>query len=201
MASPEPTQRSTLSSWARARAVHWSESGFLVDSVVRLGIRRLLSQRLEEIEAGDPEQAALRTERFIEAMAGAPIALVPEKANAQHYEVPAEFFELVLGPHRKYSSCYWPGATPDLGSAERAALKETCEHAGLGDQQHILELGCGWGSLTLWIAEQYPHSRITAVSNSHSQRQYIPFLRFDRIVSVPGSPAISPPIICIATMR
>jgi cyclopropane-fatty-acyl-phospholipid synthase len=103
----------------------------------------------------------------------APIAPRAEKANEQHYELPAAFFAAVLGPHRKYSSCFWPSPEATLEQAEAAALQATCERADLLDGQRVLELGCGWGSLTLWIAARYPASRITAVSNSHSQRRFI----------------------------
>jgi cyclopropane-fatty-acyl-phospholipid synthase len=106
-------------------------------------------------------------------MNAGPIALVPDLANAQHYEVPAAFFEQVLGPHRKYSACWWGEGTGSLQQAEAQALEITCERAGLDDGQDILELGCGWGSLTLWMAERYPGARITAVSNSGSQRAFI----------------------------
>jgi cyclopropane-fatty-acyl-phospholipid synthase len=106
-------------------------------------------------------------------MDSAAIAPVPHRANEQHYEVPAGFFGLVLGPHRKYSSAWWPAGVTKLEQAETAALAVTCERAGLADGQQILELGCGWGSLTLWMAQHYPRSHITAVSNSHSQRMWI----------------------------
>ena len=158
---------------ATASAVHWVEQGLVPDAVVRLGIRRLLKQRLAEIADGDAEASAAQAQAFVEALRGAPLALVPEKANEQHYEVPAEFFGRVLGPHRKYSSCWWPEGVATLESAEAAALRATCERAGLADGQRILELGCGWGSLTLWMAEHYPGSHVTAVSNSHSQRAHI----------------------------
>ena len=105
-------------------------------------------------------------------MAGRPIAEHADAANAQHYEVPAEFFRLVLGPRLKYSSgLYEPGDT--LAAAEERALAQTCEHAGLADGQRILELGCGWGSLSLWMAERYPAAQIISVSNSASQRSEI----------------------------
>jgi cyclopropane-fatty-acyl-phospholipid synthase len=154
-------------------AINWTEQGLVPDSVIRAGIRRLLRQRLVEIHADDAEAAARLTERFVAGMNMAPIALVPEKANEQHYEVPAAFFALALGAHRKYSCCYWPDGVNSLDDAEAAALAVTCERAGLRDGMDILELGCGWGSLTLWMAAHYPKSRITAVSNSHSQRQHI----------------------------
>jgi cyclopropane-fatty-acyl-phospholipid synthase len=156
-----------------ARAVGWVEQGLVPDRVVRLGIRRLLKERLAEIHAGDAEAAEEATQAFIAAMRAAPIALVPEKANEQHYEVPATFFARVLGPHRKYSGCHWGEGVADLAQAEARALAITCERAGLKDGQDVLELGCGWGSLSLWMADHYRNSQITAVSNSHSQRHYI----------------------------
>jgi cyclopropane-fatty-acyl-phospholipid synthase len=154
-------------------AVNWIEQGLVPDSVIRAGIRRLLRQRLTEIRADDAEAAAAKLEAFVSEMQRSPVALVPEKANEQHYEVPAEFYALALGRHRKYSSCYWADDTARLDEAEAAALAATCERADLADGQRILELGCGWGSLTLWMAAQYPEARITAVSNSGSQRAHI----------------------------
>ena len=156
-----------------ARAVSWVEQGLVPDRVVRMGIRRLLKERLDEVHATDAEAAEEANQAFIEEMRRAPIALVPEKANEQHYEVPAEFFAAALGPHRKYSSCWWEDGVQDLAQAEAAALRITCERAGLEDGQDVLELGCGWGSLSLWMADRYRSSHITAVSNSHSQRRYI----------------------------
>jgi cyclopropane-fatty-acyl-phospholipid synthase len=153
--------------------IGWVEQGLVPEPVVRAGIRRLVRTRLEEIHAGDAGAAARMTEEFAAQLYAAPLALVPEKANEQHYEVPAEFFGLALGPHRKYSSCLWQPGVQDLGEAEAAALEETCAHAGIEDGQDILELGCGWGSLTLWMAERYPRSRVHAVSNSRSQREFI----------------------------
>jgi len=94
-------------------------------------------------------------------------------ANEQHYEVPADFFVEVLGPHRKYSACLWSDGIESLGAAETAALEMTCQRAELADGQRILELGCGWGSLTLYMAARYPNASIVAVSNSVSQRQFI----------------------------
>ncbi|MBX3703000.1 MAG: class I SAM-dependent methyltransferase [Steroidobacteraceae bacterium] len=154
-------------------ALGWVEQGLLPDAVVRAGIRRLCERRLVDIAANDCERAASSAGHFVRAMDESPIALVPELANEQHYELPAEFFGLALGPHRKYSCAYWPQGSGDLAGAEAAALAATCERAGLADGQDILELGCGWGSLTLWMAGHYAGSRITAVSNSHSQRAWI----------------------------
>ncbi len=150
-----------------------AERGLYPDAIVRWGIRQLLKQRLAEIRSGDVETAAQRELRFIDEMSRAPIAVLAEKANEQHYEVTADFFGHVLGPHLKYSSAFWSAGAATLAQAEAAGLHETCLHAALNDGQNILELGCGWGSLTLWMAEHYPGSRITAVSNSHSQRAYI----------------------------
>ena len=156
-----------------ARAVGWVEQGLVPDRVVRLGIRRLLKDRLDEQHATDAEASDEMTQAFVAQMRGAPIALVPEKANEQHYEVPAEFFARTLGPHRKYSSCFWGDGAATLAQAESHALRVTCERAGLRDGQDILELGCGWGSLSLWMADHYRDSQVTAVSNSHSQRHHI----------------------------
>ena len=150
----------------------WAEQGRLPDAFLRAGIRRLLRARLNEIADHDPSAAADRSAAFALGMRAAPLAPLPHLANQQHYEVPAQFFSLVLGRHRKYSACWWRDATT-LDEAEAAALAETCARAALEDGQDILELGCGWGSLSLWMAEGYPGSRITAVSNSSSQREYI----------------------------
>jgi len=154
-------------------AIDWVEQGLVPDAVVRAGIRRLCERRLAEIAAGDCAAAADATEEFVNAMDVSEIAPLPHLANEQHYEVPAGFFGLALGPRRKYSSAWWPEGTATLAEAEAMALAATCSRAGLEDGQSILELGCGWGSLTLWMAEHYPASRICAVSNSRSQRAWI----------------------------
>lgn len=154
-------------------AINWVEQGLVPDPVVRAAIRRLLKARLAEIHSDDAAAAMEASEAFAAAMREAPLAPLPEKANEQHYEVPAAFFDAVLGKRRKYSCCYWPEGIADLDAAEEAALAATCERAGIADGQHVLELGCGWGSLTLWMAERYPRCKITAVSNSHSQRAFI----------------------------
>jgi len=156
-----------------AVAVSWVEQGLVPDRVVRLGIRRLLKARLAELHADDVATSADLTQAFVRELRQAPLALLPDKANEQHYEVPAAFFGAVLGTHRKYSSCHWPEGTATLDQAESAALAATCDRAGLADGQGVLELGCGWGSLTLWMADRYRGSQITALSNSNSQREYI----------------------------
>ena len=154
-------------------AIDWVEQGHIPDAVVRRGIRRLCEQRLTELQVSDCAAAAERTEILVRAMETADTAPLPHLANAQHYELPADFFALALGPHRKYSGAWWPEGVSDLAQAESAALQATCERAGLADGQNILELGCGWGSLTLWIAAHYPASRILGISNSGSQREWI----------------------------
>jgi len=150
--------------------IDWMERRLLPDPLVRFGIRRLLTKRLKEVSQGNGQE---RMEAFIETLRGSPVAVLTEKANEQHYEVPAEFFLEVLGPRLKYSSCYYPEGVDDLAAAEEKMLALTCERAELRDGMDVLELGCGWGSLTLWMAEQYPNSRITSVSNSNSQRMFI----------------------------
>ena len=155
------------------RAISWTETGLVPDSVIRQGIRRLLEAKRTEIDADDIEAARDRTADFVAMMKQSPIALVPELANEQHYEVPAEFFSLVLGAHRKYSCCRWSESTSTLDDAERLALHETVLRAGIEDGMKVLDLGCGWGSLSLWIAERFPGCHVTAVSNSRSQREYI----------------------------
>jgi cyclopropane-fatty-acyl-phospholipid synthase len=110
---------------------------------------------------------------FVEMMRRSPVAINTQEANQQHYELPPEFFEAVLGPHLKYSSGYWPNGTQSLDQAEEKMLQATSERADLSDGQAVLELGCGWGSLSLWMAEHFPNSRITSVSNSRPQKEFI----------------------------
>ena len=154
-------------------AIEWTEKGMLPDAVVRAGIRRLLRQRLDEIGADDVTRAAALSEAFVASLRDAPLALLTETANEQHYELPPAFFVAVLGAQRKYSSGWWPEGVNDLDAAEAAALRVTCERAELVGGQQVLELGCGWGSLSLWMAERFPASRIVSVSNSHAQRAFI----------------------------
>jgi cyclopropane-fatty-acyl-phospholipid synthase len=159
--------------YASKLAFDLTEQGRVPDVVIRRGIRHLLKQRLNETNANDTEQMAEHFSGFVTTMLQSDVALVPEKANEQHYEVPAAFFEKALGSHLKYSCGYWPDGVVDLEQAEQAALEETCLHANLKDGQEILELGCGWGSLSIWMAQHYPSSNITAISNSSSQKEFI----------------------------
>jgi len=154
-------------------AIDWTEQGFVPDPIIRSAIRRLLRSRLAELRPDDAAHAADATAGFAAGMKVAPVAPLPEKANEQHYEVPPEFFALALGPHRKYSCCLWNAGVDTLEQAEEQALTVSCERAELADGQRILELGCGWGSLTLFMARRYPNASIVAVSNSAPQREYI----------------------------
>ncbi len=155
------------------KVVSWTESGMVPDSVIRAGIRRLLESKRKEIHSGDVEFAASTLNRFVAMMNESPIALVPDLANEQHYEVPADFFALVMGENLKYSGCYWPHHVGNLSEAEAAALALGVERAGIEDGMQVLDLGCGWGSLSLWIAEHFPAASVTSVSNSASQRDFI----------------------------
>jgi cyclopropane-fatty-acyl-phospholipid synthase len=141
----------------------------LPDVVIRTGIQHLCSRTATRLAGGDAESDAV----FAQQMAAHAIAENTAEANAQHYEVPAAFFARVLGPNRKYSSCYYKEPVSTLQEAEEEALRQTIEHAELADGQSILELGCGWGSLSLSMARQFPQAAITAVSNSQSQREFI----------------------------
>ena len=160
---------STVSS----RAISWTESGLVPDSVIRSGIRRLLDNKLGEISADDPEEASRITNEFVRMQDASPIALVPDLANEQHYEVPASFYDQVLGRHRKYSCGYWPEGVDSLDAAELTALEVTVSRAGIEDGMQVLDLGCGWGSVSLFVAERFPTCRVLSVSNSNSQREFI----------------------------
>ncbi len=155
------------------KPIDLAERGLAPDWVIRRGIRALLKRRLIQEHANDPETQARRYRELIDELRESAIAIETDKANEQHYEVPAMFYQLALGSHLKYSSAYWPDGVNHLDEAEAAMLEQTCEHADLAEGHDILELGCGWGSLTLWMAGRYPGCRITAVSNSASQRAHI----------------------------
>jgi len=150
-----------------------AERGWLPDSAIRAGIRRLLRARLqaESARADDSTEESLR--RFAEQQRREPIAVETQTANAQHYDVPAAFFRNMLGPRLKYSGGYWPSEDTTLADSEEQMLELTCQRAQLRDGMEVLDLGCGWGSLSLWIAERFPACRLLAVSNSNSQRKFI----------------------------
>jgi cyclopropane-fatty-acyl-phospholipid synthase len=150
--------------------VSLAERRRLPDFLIRVGIRRLLAKRLrEERRTGKGESI----DAFVAELKRSPVAVATDKANEQHYELPAAYFLKVLGPRLKYSCGWWSESANTLAASEEAMLRLTCQRAELKSGQRVLELGCGWGSLTLWMAEQYPESRITAVSNSASQRAFI----------------------------
>ena len=140
------------------------------DFLVRSGIRKLCKDRL--MDSAQKLESGIQT-AFLDSMTQGPIAPLSDFANEQHYEVPAEFFDLILGPRAKYSCCYFEDGECDLELAENVSLQQTCERAELVDGQDVLELGCGWGSLTLFAAEKFPNCNFTAISNSASQRRHI----------------------------
>ena len=183
------------------------DRGLLPDAVIRFGIRRLLAERLRDERSREPAAPAARLEHWVRRLSAEPVALSTDAANRQHYEVPAEFFRQVLGPRLKYSCCLWPAGVSTLAAAEEEMLAVTTDRARIEDGQTVLDLGCGWGALTLYLAERFPHCRLLAVSNSRSQGDWItaeaarrglgnvrhqvadvnsfaPAERFDRIVSV-----------------
>ena len=188
--------------------IRLAESGWLPDALIRFGIRRLCGRRLGDERAGDAAAAAETLRRRIEELRASPLAIHTKAANEQHYELPPRFFELCLGRQLKYSSCWFPRGDETLDQAEEAMLGLYAQRAQLADGQDVLELGCGWGSLTLWLARHFPQSRILAVSNSRPQREFIearcraagianvevttcdvnrlelPGARFDRVVSI-----------------
>jgi cyclopropane-fatty-acyl-phospholipid synthase len=149
------------------------EKDLVPDWLIRRGIRSLVRRRLEEETLETEEAQAVKLAALVDELKRSPIAINTHDANAQHYEVPARFFELTLGQHLKYSCAYYARPGASLSEAERTMLELTVERAGLADGQRILELGCGWGSLTLFMAEKYPSATIVAVSNSSSQREHI----------------------------
>ena len=149
------------------------ERDVLPDTLLRFGIRRLLRQRLREEKRDNVEAQLQALQALVAQLRASPIAIETAAANEQHYEVPTRFFELCLGSRLKYSSGLWSEGIDTLDAAEEAMLALTCQRARIEDGQRILELGCGWGSLSLWLAEHYPNARITGVSNSRTQRHHI----------------------------
>src|SRR6478736_2641345 len=186
-----------------SRIIGTAERVPLPDLVIRAAVQRLCSRTATRLAGGDGQSDAA----FVDEMTARAIAGYADEADARHQQVPAAFFAHLLGPNRKYSCCYYKEPETTLQEAEEEALRQTVAHADLADGQSILELGCGWGSLSLWMARQFPKSEISAVSNSHSQRVSIegdaaargltnlrvvtadmnvfdPQAKFDRIVSV-----------------
>ena len=145
----------------------------LPDSMIRFGIRHRLANIIAPFEKLGPEQRQAKLMEHIASLRSSPIAISTDEANEQHYELPTRFFQCILGKHMKYSSGYWEAGVTDIDESEAKMLEITAERAGIQDGDRILELGCGWGSLTVWMAEHFPNSKITAVSNSNSQRNHI----------------------------
>mmetsp|Transcript_5360 Transcript_5360/g.14420 ORF Transcript_5360/g.14420 Transcript_5360/m.14420 type:complete len:368 (-) Transcript_5360:83-1186(-) len=153
-------------------AIALTELGYMPDFVLRAGIRQLLGMRASEACVSLEDQYA-RVSAFIKELRQMPIAISTDKANEQHYEVPTEYFLLCLGKHLKYSSCLYASPEDTLSQAEERMLDLSCTRAGLSDGQDILELGCGWGSFSLFAAAKFPSSSVTAVSNSRTQKEFI----------------------------
>ena len=149
------------------------EKNLFPDWLIRFGIRRLLAARLRDENKGDIEKQKQHLMAFVEQLKQSPIAINTSDANNQHYQVPTEFFLLTLGKHLKYSGGLWPAGVTTLDESEEAMLKLTTERARLENGQRILELGCGWGSLSLYMAAKFPGARITGVSNSKTQKAFI----------------------------
>ena len=205
---PEPRRPRRSAGALRYRLLDVAlERQVLPDSLLRTGSRYGAWARERHESRGGVVAQEERLRALLRRMSSGPIAELPEKANEQHYELPPEFLGLILGPRHKYSSCLWEPRTETLAQAEEAMLKLSCERAQVRDGLRILDLGCGWGSLSLWLAEQYPASHITGVSNSSRQREWIeaerdrrgltnlevitadvndftPVSRFDRVMSI-----------------
>ena len=158
------------------KLIELAEQGRLPDSTVRYGIRRLCKKRLKDEFIDHPEYQQDRYQKLIEELRTSPIAIETEAANTQHYEVATDFYLASLGKRLKYSCAYYPDTNTTLDQAEEEMLALYSKRAELDNDQRILELGCGWGSLTLWMAEKYPRSKITAISNSSTQKSYIDHL-------------------------
>jgi cyclopropane-fatty-acyl-phospholipid synthase len=149
------------------------EKGWLPDLAIRYGIRKLCQERLVSLTQPTPELEQKAQKQYVDVLRKSPLAVHTQEANEQHYELPPEFFSIVLGKNKKYSSAFWPDHCESLDEAESVALQKTMERAEIQDGMQILELGCGWGSLTLAMAKAYPNSKIVALSNSRPQREWI----------------------------
>jgi cyclopropane-fatty-acyl-phospholipid synthase len=150
------------------------EKNKVPDSLIRMGIRSLLKQRLKDEHKGNVEAQQAHLMALIDELKATPtIAINTQEANEQHYEVPTEFYKYCLGKHLKYSSGYWKPGVSDIDTSEKDMLELTCTRAELKEGQQVLELGCGWGSLSLFMAAKFPTSTFTVVSNSRTQKQHI----------------------------
>ena len=149
------------------------EKGIIPDFLIRYGIKLLLKRRLIDIKSLDCEKTDFSQMQMISRMQSSPIAINTDSANEQHYEVPEAFYKLILGSRYKYSCCHWSNEVHNLDDAEKEALDITCDRAQINNGMNVLDLGCGWGSLSLWIAEKFPECSVTSVSNSKSQHDFI----------------------------
>jgi cyclopropane-fatty-acyl-phospholipid synthase len=149
------------------------EKDLVPDFLIRIGIRRLLKQRLKDEKKESPEAQKKHLLNLIEELKNSPIAIETKAANEQHYEVPTQFYQYCLGKHLKYSSGFWKDGVNDIDTSEKDMLDITCERAELQNGQEVLELGCGWGSLSLFMSAKFPKSNFTVVSNSKTQKIYI----------------------------
>lgn len=150
-----------------------AEKGWLPDKLIRTGIRQLLGKRRESILSGNCEVHQERINRLLDRWATAPIAPDSEAARNQHYDLPPDFFELMLGPHRKYSCGRWTEDTQTLKDAEEAMLRTVEERLGLDAGMELLDVGCGWGSLSLWLADRHPEVTVHALTHSPDQATFV----------------------------
>ncbi|NBU50756.1 MAG: class I SAM-dependent methyltransferase, partial [Betaproteobacteria bacterium] len=169
-AAPESA---TFSARLSTALIDACERGLLPDALVRAGMRSLMKQRLIDEGADNAPLATERLAALVAELRESPIAKETDAANEQHYEVPSAFFHLHLGPRLKYSCAWYETGTETLAQAEEAMFRLYAERAGLANGQRILDLGCGWGSMSLWMAERFPGAQIVGMSNSHGQRDYI----------------------------
>src|SRR5262245_30577968 len=147
--------------------------GEVSDDAVRKMLRFGVRAELRRLQEGGPSEQLARKMRLVHALSQEPIAVAADEANRQHYEIPPEFFRLILGSRMKYSCALWRDGVSDLDAAEEAMLEVVCRRAGVEDGQRILDLGCGWGSLSLYIATLYPSCQVLALSNSRAQKAFI----------------------------
>jgi cyclopropane-fatty-acyl-phospholipid synthase len=154
-------------------AIAMMERNMLPDRLLRIGIRRLLRERLRQEREADPERQQDRLMAYIEDLKSSPIAVHTADANEQHYELPTRFFQFIMGRHMKYSCGYWPEGARALDDSEEAMLRLTAARAEIENGHRILDLGCGWGAFSLYAAAKYPQSQVLGVSNSRTQREYI----------------------------
>ena len=172
----EQTMDKTVTELTPANKALYSflEKGLVPDFVIRFGIRQMLKTKIKAESSPSAEMELTKRLRFVQELKDSPIAIEQDAANTQHYEVPAGLYQLTLGPRLKYSCCFFvDGNDRDLAKAEEDMLRLTCERADVRDGQTILDLGCGWGAMSLWLASTYPQANVTGVSNSQSQAEFI----------------------------